>query len=308
MRQIPAESPINLSQYQLIDSGDYEKLERFGSVVLARPEPQAIWPKALGDDEWTKLAHAWFEKDAKSNEKGHWHLINWPQNALDSWWMGYEYEGIKITMKLWLSSFKHVGIFPEQAANWDYMIRTIREMQVGTAMTDPISKPRVLNLFGYTGAASLAACAVGAEVTHLDAVKQVVTIARESMEASHLDGIRWVVDDALKFVKREQRRGNTYHGIVLDPPAYGRGPDGEKWVLEDHLQELLMACRDLLDPQSHFLILNLYSLGFSALISESLGRSIYTAENTEQSAGELYLEDDGKRSLPLGTFLRVRKR
>ncbi len=307
MRQIPAESPINLSHYQLIDSGDYEKLERFGSVILARPEPQAIWPKALGDDEWTKLAHAWFEKDAKSNEKGYWHLINWPQNAPDSWWMDYEYEGVKITMKLWLSSFKHVGIFPEQAANWDYMIRTIREMQAGTAMTDPISKPRVLNLFGYTGAASLAASAAGAEVTHLDAVKQVVTIARESMEASHLDGIRWVVDDALKFVKREQRRGNTYHGIVLDPPAYGRGPDGEKWVLEDHLQELLMACRDLLDPQSHFLILNLYSLGFSALISDSLGRSIYTAENTEQSAGELYLEDDGKRSLPLGTFLRVRK-
>jgi 23S rRNA (cytosine1962-C5)-methyltransferase len=153
----------------------------------------------------------------------------------------------------------------------------------------------------------LAACAAGAEVTHLDAVKQMVSIARESMEASELQGIRWVVEDALKFVKREQRRGNTYHGIILDPPAYGRGPEGEKWVLEDQLSEILLACKDLLDLETHFLILNLYSLGFSALVSESLGQSIFAGTQVAITSGELYLEDDIQRPLPLGTFLRVVK-
>ena len=144
-----------------------------------------------------------------------------------------------------------------------------------------------------------------AGLTH--AIKQVVSVARESMEASNLDGIRWIVDDALKFVNREARRGNQYHGIILDPPAYGRGPDGEKWVLQDHLDELLAACRDLLNPDQHFLILNLYSLGFSALISQSLAQTHYTEMGSTIAAGELYLPDDAGRSLPLGTYLRVHK-
>lgn len=295
MRTIPAESPIHFTDYELIDSGGYEKLERFGVYILARPEPQAIWPKALPDAEWKRMAHAWFQKEANNPEKGQWILLNWPADAPDNWWVSYEYGGHQFQCKLWLSSFKHVGIFPEQAANWDFMIDSIKQM--------PIERPKVLNLFAYTGAASLAACAAGAEVTHLDAVKQVVTVARESMEASGLSNIKWVVDDALKFVKREARRGNKYNVIVLDPPAYGRGPEGEKWVLQEHLGELLDACRELLAPEHHCLILNLYSLGFSALISQSLGESIYSGSTI--TAGELYLNDAAGRALPLGTYLRV---
>jgi len=303
MRQIPAESPDSLTEYRLIDSGGFEKLEQFGDIILARPEPQAIWPKHLDVKEWEELANAWFEKESKNNDKGQWHLLNWPKKGIDSWWMHYDNMGLSFRSKLWLSSFKHVGIFPEQAANWDFMIKTIWGMQ----QKHQIEKPKILNLFAYTGVASLAACAAGAEVTHLDAVKQMVSIARESMEASELQGIRWVVEDALKFVKREQRRGNTYHGIILDPPAYGRGPEGEKWVLEDQLSEILLACKDLLDLETHFLILNLYSLGFSALVSESLGQSIFAGPQVAITSGELYLEDDIQRPLPLGTFLRVVK-
>lgn len=302
MLQIPALSPASLTEYELIDSGGFEKLERFGKIVLARPEPQAIWPKALTEADWRKQAHAWFERDAKNAEKGQWQLINWPMKNTDSWWMNYQYQGVNIKMKLWLSSFKHVGIFPEQAANWDWMIDTIAQQQAAG-----VQKPKLLNLFGYTGAASVAACAAGAEVTHLDAVKQVVTISRESMEASNLNGIRWMVEDALKYVKREARRGNTYNGIILDPPAYGRGPEGEKWVLQDHLAEILDACRALLDPNHHFLILNLYSLGFSALISASLGEAIFAGPGVTMTAGELYLPDQHKRVLPLGTYLRILK-
>lgn len=298
MLQIPAQSPDFLHDYQLLDSGQFEKLERFGMVVLARPEPQAIWPKALPEAEWRRMANAWFEKDPKNPEKGVWNKLNWPWPG-DSWWISYNHEGVKFQCKLWLSSFKHVGIFPEQSANWHYSVQQIRRLQ-----QQRITQPKVLNLFAYTGAASLAAAAAGAEVTHLDAIKQVVTVARESMEASKLDGIRWLVDDALKFVKREQRRGNQYHGIILDPPAYGRGPDGEKWVLQDQLSELLEACRALLHPEGHFMILNLYSLGFSALVSQSLAASLFQ-DHTSYEAGELYLPDDHGRALPLGTYLRV---
>jgi 23S rRNA (cytosine1962-C5)-methyltransferase len=161
----------------------------------------------------------------------------------------------------------------------------------------------VLNLFAYTGAASLAARQAGADVTHVDAVRQVISWSRENMEASGLDNIRWVVEDAMKFVRREARRGNTYHGIILDPPAYGRGPDGEKWLLEEHLNELLKLCAELLEKEHYFLIINLYSLGFSALIVENLMLSHFGKRpNTEY--GELYLPDSFGKRLPLGVFYR----
>lgn len=298
MLSIVAESPITFQDYQLLDSGDFMKLERFGPVTLARPEPQAIWPRAWDQSRWQREANATFERDPKNSDKGQWLTHNWKLQG-DSWWVNYEHQGISFKLKLWLSSFKHVGVFPEQAANWAYMTQQIRRMQ-----SMGIAKPKVLNLFAYTGAASLAAAAAGAEVTHLDSVKQVVSIARESMEASGLDGIRWMVDDALKFVQREQRRGNHYHGIILDPPAYGRGPDGEKWVLQDQLTQLLQASKALLAPEAHCLILNLYSLGFSALVSQALGHSVFPGAK-EVTAGELYLPDLSGRPLPLGTYLRV---
>ena len=160
-----------------------------------------------------------------------------------------------------------------------------------------------MNLFAYTGGTSLAARAAGADVTHVDSVKPVITWAREIMEASGLDGIRWVVEDALKFVRREAKRGNMYDGIILDPPAYGRGPEGEKWVLEESIDEITGLCSKILKPEKSFFILSLYSMGFSALISENLARSRF-GDKPGLESGEFYIPDKAGRKLPLGTFLR----
>lgn len=205
--------------------------------------------------------------------------------------------GLRLGYKLALSSFKHVGIFPEQAVNWDYLFDRLSSLKKNTE-----APPKVLNLFAYTGMASVVARAAGADVTHLDSVKQVVSWARENMEVSQLDGIRWMVEDALKFVQREVRRGNRYQCLIVDPPAYGRGPDGEKWILENHLPKLLEACAQILDPVDGIFILNLYSLGFSTLITENLMGEFFPDKKTE--LGEIYLEDRFGKKLPLGTFAR----
>lgn len=281
--------------YELIDTGGFEKLERFGDFIISRPEPQAIWDKSLSETEWKKQAHAHFAKEKNNPEKGRWEqLKKMPHN----WQISYKNpDGLKMKLNLAQTSFKHIGLFPEQAVNWDYIYQTIKNF--------PGSKPKVLNLFAYTGAASVAARAAGADVTHLDSVKQVVTWSRHNMEASGLEGIRWIVDDAMKFIKREARRGNTYQGIILDPPAYGRGPDGEKWVLEEQINEMLKICAEILDPKEHFLLLNMYSLSFSSLIAVNLIQSnfknIHHAEH-----GELFLEDSFHKKLPLGIFYRFR--
>jgi len=162
----------------------------------------------------------------------------------------------------------------------------------------------VLNLFAYTGAASLAACAAGAEVTHLDSVRQVVSWARGNMELSGLDGIRWVVEDALKFVSREVKRGKKYDGIILDPPAYGHGPDGERWKLDECLNRLLKECSRLLSPENSFLVLNLYSNGYSAMLADTLTASIFGSVGRRIS-GELLLTDKFGRALPLSVFTRL---
>ena len=280
--------------YELLDTGGGEKLERFGKYILRRPEPQAIWPKSLPEQEWESKAQASFFRSKSNSESGNW--IQKP-GMPDRWFCHYHRGSLKLQYKLALSSFKHVGIFPEQSANWDFLNLELK--RISNAIGE---SPKVLNLFAYTGIASLAACASGAQVTHVDAVKQVVGWARENMEASSLDGIRWLADDALKFVKREERRGNRYHCIILDPPAYGRGPDGEKWLLEEHLPELLSACSNILEQKNHCLILNLYSMGFSSMIAENLVRT-YFPESQHQS-GELYFCDAAHRKLPLGIFSR----
>lgn len=288
-------TPEFLPEYELIDTGGFEKLERFGTHVLRRPEPQAVWSKTLKESEWQKLAHASFiRRNDKDQDAGNWTL---KPGVTDRWWVKYTSGKTHVKMRLGLTSFKHVGIFPEQANNWDFIADSIRNSEV--------QKPRVLNLFAYTGGASVVACQAGADVTHVDSVKQVVTWSRENMEASNLDGIRWVVEDAFKFVQREIKRGKTYHGIILDPPAYGRGPDGEKWVLEKQLNELLHMCSQLLEPRNSFFIINLYSMGFSSLITENL----ITENFTEQifDSGELYLQDKYKKKLPLGTYVRFRR-
>ena len=282
--------PTGWSDYELLDSGNFEKLERFGRYVIARPEPQAIWDRSMRAEEWDRLADARFRKDRRSDDRGEWILRS---GMPEQWFVGYENGGLQLRMRLGLTSFKHVGIFPEQSENWDFIYRQVRGRFPGA---------KVLNLFAYTGGASLAARAAGAEVTHVDSVKPVVSWARENMEASGLDGIRWIVDDALKFVRRELRRGHLYQGIILDPPAYGRGPDGEKWVLEEHLNEMLRTCGQLLD-RNGFLVLNLYSMGLSALLARSAVRQLVGSCNDEQF-GELYFTDSYGKSLPLGVYYR----
>ena len=280
--------------YELIDSGDFEKLERFGRYVVRRPEPQAIWRRSLTEEEWRRLADASFLRDGRSEERGEWRL----RSGMPSrWTVDYAYEGMRLRMRLGLTSFKRVGLFPEQAANWNFIYDNCVRMRAEERT------PKVLNLFAYTGGATLAARAAGADTTHVDSVKQVVTWARENMEQSGLEGVRWIVEDALKFVQREVRRGNRYNGIILDPPAYGRGANGEKWILEDNIGEMLECCARLLEPRGAFLVLNLYSMGLSATLASTAVRQAFGTPFEEQF-GELCFDDRAGKRLPLGTYCR----
>jgi 23S rRNA (cytosine1962-C5)-methyltransferase len=295
-------TPPNWKDYELIDTGGLEKLERFGKYVLARPEPQAVWQKSLPEKDWEHLAHARYRRTrgidpSKQDlpEKGEWKRKS---SMPDQWTISYSYREMNLNFRLGLTSFGHIGVFPEQAVNWD----AVYEILAASRDTHPAS--RILNLFAYTGGTSLAARAAGAEVVHVDSVKPVVNWAREDMTISNLDGIHWVVEDAMKFVKREVKRGHQYNGIILDPPAYGRGPEGEKWILQDSIDEMLGYCSQLLEPGPGFLVFSLYSMGFSALIPENLVRSHF-GENGEITYGELYLPDRAGRKLPLGTFLKL---
>ncbi len=282
-------SPKNFTDYELIDVGNFEKLERFGQYITIRPEPQAVWQPKLSYREWEQKAHVKFV--AKSSSSGNWNKL---KNTPDRW--NIQYGDLKF--RLALTSFKHVGIFPEQAVNWDYITESIGALN--------INEPKFLNLFAYTGAASIAAKAAGADVTHVDSIKQVVTWANENMQHSGLDNIRWTVEDAMKFVKREVKRGKKYHGIILDPPAYGHGPNGESWKLEEMIDEMIKNVVQLLDEEKHFLILNTYSLGFSSMIIENL---IYNnfSHKPKLETGELYLQATTGNKLPLGVFGRFRK-
>ena len=280
--------------YELIDSGDFEKLERFGRYVVRRPEPQAIWRRSLTEQEWRRLADASFLRDGRSEERGEWRLRSGMPSRLT---VDYAYEGMRLRMRLGLTSFKHVGLFPEQAANWNFIYDNCVRMRAEERT------PKVLNLFAYTGGATLAARAAGADTTHVDSVKQVVTWARENMEQSGLEGVRWIVEDALKFVQREVRRGNRYNGIILDPPAYGRGANGEKWILEDNIGEMLECCARLLEPRGAFLVLNLYSMGLSATLASTAVRQAFGTPFEEQF-GELCFDDRAGKRLPLGTYCR----
>jgi 23S rRNA (cytosine1962-C5)-methyltransferase len=287
-------TPTHWKDYELIDCGDFEKLERFGNLILIRPEPQAVWDKRLPATEWQQKHHIKFR--GRSATSGEWVKKN--ANLPDRWNIEYQNNDVSIKMRMALTSFKHVGVFPEQAVNWDYISHHVKQFKT--------KSPKVLNLFAYTGGASLIAKAAGADTTHVDSIKQVVTWANDNMELSGMDNIRWVVEDALKFVKRELKRGKVYNGIILDPPAYGHGPNGEKWKLEDSLNEMMHDVVKLLDPAEHFLILNTYSLGFSSVIVENLLYSAYPkAENLE--IGELYLQATAGSKLPLGVFGKFHK-
>ncbi|MDY2706557.1 MAG: class I SAM-dependent methyltransferase [Candidatus Cryptobacteroides sp.] len=296
--------------YELVDSGSFEKLERFGSYYLARPEPKALWDKTLPESEWQRLTHTRFTPGAGFGKAGKEDSGTW--NRLrkmdDQWYISYKglQGGPDFRLRLGLTSFKHVGVFPEQAPNWEFIYRNSREL-VLKARNKGTPVPKVLNLFAYTGAASLAARAAGADVTHLDSVRQVVTWARGNMENSAMDNIRWVVEDALKFARREARRGNLYQGIILDPPAYGHGPDGEKWKLDECLFDMLRQVSSILAPKDSFLVLNLYSNGYSAVLGETLVRQAFGGSGMQTESGELVLEDRFGKKLPLSVVVRMRR-
>jgi 23S rRNA (cytosine1962-C5)-methyltransferase len=285
-------TPINWKQYELIDAGNGEKLERFDTLITRRPEPQALWDKILPEKEWEKLAHVTFVQ--KGSHSGEWRKH---KPVPDKWMIQYQYEQLDIKFNLSLTSFKHVGIFPEQAHNWDFIFEKTRSMKLSEA-------PKVLNLFAYTGGASLAAKAAGADVTHVDSIKQVISWSRENMESSNLTNIRWVVEDALKFVKREAKRGKRYNGVILDPPAYGIGANGERWKLEENINEILQEISTILEPQNNFLILNMYSLGMSALITENLIGAHFGLKHQSLDIGEVYLPTTSGIKLPLGILAR----
>ena len=235
--------------YCLIDASDGERLERWGNITLIRPDPQIIW-------KCSRLAKEWNNADARyirsSSGGGHW---EYSKDLPESWKIKYR----NLTFKVKPTGFKHTGLFPEQAVNWDYCTELIQNA------TRPI---KVLNLFAYTGGATLACAAAGASVCHLDAVKGMVEWGKENAELSGLreKPVRWIVDDALKFLNREIKRGNKYDGIILDPPSYGRGTNGEMWKLEDCIHELMLKCTDVLSDQPLFILLNSYTTGLSPSI------------------------------------------
>ncbi|HEY3344830.1 MAG TPA: class I SAM-dependent methyltransferase [Anaerolineaceae bacterium] len=275
--------------YELLDSGQGLKLERFGSYRLIRPEAEAIWQPALPEKTWL-AADAVFQPSPEENG-GHWSFRRAMQPR---WKMAYH------DLHFWAqtSASRHLGVFPEQACQWDWIEAQVRASQ---------SQVRVLNLFGYTGLATLAAAHAGAEVTHLDASKKAVTWARENLELSGLNAkpVRWIVDDALKFVQREARRGASYEGIILDPPKFGRGPKGEVWEFYRLLPALLEACTQILSKQPLFMILTAYAVKASSLTLHYAVRDAMRGKGGETSAGELTLpEKSAGRAISMAVFAR----
>ncbi len=267
--------------YSLIDCGGQEKLERFGPYILRRPEPQAIWSKQADPAGWNQW-DAFFTRSSQDQEGG-WKFKG---AALEPWWIRYE----SLNIQLQCTSFGHVGIFPEQRINWQNLSSFLKNL----------NQPKVLNLFAYTGITSLAAKKAGADVIHVDAVPNMISWARRNMEKSGLQDIRWVVEDVSKFVQREVRRGNRYQAVVLDPPAYGRGPNGEKWMLAEQLDELLAACAKLLGSGGKLILLNMYSMGFSPKIAQQLLDLHFPAWKV--SAEELLITSESGLRLPLGIY------
>ena len=276
--------------YRCLATGDGEKLESWGNVILRRPDPQIIWEKS-NDSIWNKYDGLYI----RSNKGGgSWEF---KKRLPDYWTINYKHLKFKVSP----TNFKHTGIFPEQAVNWDYVINKIKESNIDDF--------RVLNLFAYTGCATMAASSAGAkEVVHVDASKGMVDWAKENMKLCSLENnhIRFIVDDVIKFLEREKRRGRTYHGIIMAPPSYGRGPKGEVWRLEDNLQELLLKSRDVLDENYSFLLINSYTTGVSPTSLNNILN--LTFMNSKVETGEIGLPvEENNLILPCGIYGRVTK-
>ena len=283
---------INISsdwkEYRCLDCGDGEKLEIWGNYILRRPDPQIIWNKTdIGIwNNWDGMYH-------RSNKGGgSWEFKN---KLPESWTINYKHLKFKVSP----TNFKHTGIFPEQATNWDYVMERIKN-----SGRDDF---RVLNLFAYTGCATMAASSAGAsEVVHVDASRGMIEWAKENMNLCNLNDnkIRFIVDDVIKFLEREKRRGRTYHGIIMDPPSYGRGPKGEMWRLEDNIQELLINVRDVLDPDYDFILINSYTTGISPISLNNILKLTFKESRVE--TGEIGLPIlKNNLILPCGIYGKV---
>ena len=240
------------NDYECIDAGNGEKLERWGQVILRRPDPQAIWP--IEQKEFWKKVDGYYHRSHEGG--GSWEFKT---KLPDYWTVNYH----DLTFKVSPTNFKHTGLFPEQAVNWDFIIDIIKKADY---------KVNALNLFAYTGAATMAMSFAGADVVHVDASKGMCEWAKENMHLSHLENnkIRFIVDDCIKFVEREYRRGNKYDVIIMDPPSYGRGPNGETWKFEKNIYELILKCIDILADKPLLLLINSYTTGISSTVLENI--------------------------------------
>jgi 23S rRNA (cytosine1962-C5)-methyltransferase len=289
MQNLNLEYPSDWNEYELIDSGNGEKLERYGDYTIVRPDPRIIWGKIAPDLVWNKANAKYIRTDSNT---GNWNIINPPPQNWQIKWKD-------ITFKLKPSEFKHTGVFPEQAINWTWLIKTINNQPL-----------KILNLFAYTGGASMASLIAGANVTHLDSAKSTLDWAHENIIASRLDTkpIRWIEDDAFKFVSRELKRGNTYDGIIMDPPRFGRGTKGEVWKLEKDLPDFLKTCLQLLSPNPKFLLINTYTADLSSTALFNAVSTLMKDKLGTIEAGELALQETfGKRLVPNGIFCRWSK-
>mgnify|MGYP001605111879 CR=1 FL=1 len=287
--------------YELVDSGDGEKLERYGKVLISRPDPQALWTKGLPETEWNK-ADAFFKRapTSPSPSSGRRGEPEWSTRGeiADRWQI--EFGELKFWIKL--SAFKHTGLFPEQLGNWQWIQKLIETRKLKAEK--PVT---VLNLFGYTGGASLAAAAAGAEVCHVDGSKVAIGWARDNAQVSGLEGkpIRWILDDAAKFVQREIKRGNLYDGIIMDPPAFGHGPKGETWKIGQNFLPFIESCKQILSKEPLFFLINGYASGYSALAYKNNLFDLEKKFGGAVEVGELTIKETAsERLLPAGIFAR----
>jgi 23S rRNA (cytosine1962-C5)-methyltransferase len=275
------------ADYELLDSGEGMKLERYGQYVLSRPDPGALWKKNLSASDWQKADAEFIRK----GEKGEWKA----KKELPALWP-ITFGRLKLLIKP--SSFKHTGLFPEQEPNWVWMSELIKKSE------RPI---KVLNLFAYTGGASLASAKAGAEVVHLDASKKAIDWAKENAELSGLSDlpIRWILDDVLAFLKREVKRGNKYDAIIMDPPSFGHGPNDELWKIEEHFLKLFDLCIEVMSEKPLFFLINGYASGYSPIAYENNLKALAQKYGGEIEAGELTIkESKSDRLLPAGIFAR----
>lgn len=278
--------------YQLLDSGNEQKLEQIGPYRLVRPSPQAIWQPRLEKGEWSR-ADAFYERDESGSGRWTW------KRKVDR---DFDILFNQLAFRIKLTNFGHLGLFPEQADNWDWLRACIRDRMAKTNQANF----NVLNLFAYTGGSTLAASQAGAHVVHVDAAKGVVDWARKNAELCRLDErpIRWLVDDAMKFVAREARRKSRYHAIILDPPSFGRGPKGEVFKIENDIVPLLEACRDILADDAQFVLYSCHTPGFTPLTLENQLADLLQKRAGAFESGEMIVTSPDGRSLPSGTWAR----